>query len=361
MSDAFAGIEVPQGDPGGLESAAGAFGTIAADLSGAAARLHGMPGELTSWSGPASVAYAGTCLTNGGACTSGVQAFSHAERAAHHYAGKLKDAQKRARQAIREARDAQHRIDQAQRDISDAQDRIAAAATAEAAMAKQAAVAHATGMPAHAFEAARSQAQSDGATAAGDLARAQRALHAAQDDLRRAQKRGHDASDDARDAATAAASAFATATSHSPAFAAFGGPAQGAGPAGGAPAEAAWDWGAFGRYVDPFAAGNDGVTHVKWFGDQALAVAGNHTGNLLVNSSRSLSAAACSEIETYELALSRRFVGAAANAWTPAKHFAASVGQTVANDAVDTVNDVKDGVTSITKHIPHIHVGPIHL
>jgi hypothetical protein len=54
-------------------------------------------------------------------------------------------------------------------------------------------------------------------------------------------------------------------------------------------------------------------------------------------------------------------MGAAANAVTPVKHFFADAGQTVANGAVDTYNGIKDGVKSITSHIPHIHVGPIHL
>jgi uncharacterized protein YukE len=153
--DAFAGIEVPEGDPGALNDAAGQFGAVAAALSGTAGQLRGMPGQLSSWSGPASVSFAGTCLTNGTACDAAVEALGQAEHAARAYAGKLKTAKEHAREAIKDARDAQHRIDQAERDIGAAQDRRRAAAGAEAFAAKQIAISAAAATPAAHAGAAR--------------------------------------------------------------------------------------------------------------------------------------------------------------------------------------------------------------
>jgi hypothetical protein len=59
-----------------------------------------MPGTLAGWSGPASVNYAGACMTNGSACEAAAQALSEAERAARIYAEALEEAQRDAEHAI---------------------------------------------------------------------------------------------------------------------------------------------------------------------------------------------------------------------------------------------------------------------
>ena len=55
MSESYAGITVPEGEPGGLRAAASQFTGLAGSLEGASAELRGLPGSLTSWQGPASV------------------------------------------------------------------------------------------------------------------------------------------------------------------------------------------------------------------------------------------------------------------------------------------------------------------
>ena len=238
-TESFAGITVPEGEPAALSDAAGEFGSIAGSLSGAAAELRGMPATMPSWSGPASVSYAGACLTNGTACDAAVEALGLAEQAARTYSVKLEAAQERVRRAIDDARDAQRRIDQAEQEIAAAQQRQAAAAIAAASAARQVSVSLATGLPDAGAEAMRSQAEAERAAAADDEARARRELERARDDLERAQRRGHEAMDDARDAARAAAAAFGAAAGASPVYVMAGGPAAGPGPGG---SSAPWFW-----------------------------------------------------------------------------------------------------------------------
>jgi len=270
----FAGIEVPKGQPGVLEQTAGEFGAIAASLSGVAGELRGMPGSLT-WSGPASVSYAGSCLTNSSGIDTAVTAFGQAEQAARTYATTLRDAKERAREAIRDARDAQQRIDAAERAIEDARNRQTAARNAVAFASKQIALSAVAATPAPEFEAARAQAERDAAVAADDEGRARRALERAQDDLARAKRRGRRAMDDARDAGQAAAAAFGAAAASSPAYAAAGAPGAGA-PGGGSwfnttnEGSKTFDEDAFMAQLWFAHPRNDTVGRYKWFGDQAL-------------------------------------------------------------------------------------------
>jgi hypothetical protein len=53
MSESYAGITIPEGEPGALRAAAGRFGAMAGALSGVSAELTGLPGSITSWIGPA--------------------------------------------------------------------------------------------------------------------------------------------------------------------------------------------------------------------------------------------------------------------------------------------------------------------
>jgi hypothetical protein len=279
--ESFAGITVPEGDPGALEAAAGEFGALAGQLSGLSAQLRGMPGTLTSWSGPASVTYAGACLTNGSACETAVTALGQAERAARVYAAALEAAQKDAERAIDDARDAQERIDRAEREIEAAQARQAAAALAAAAASTEIGLSALTGTPSPGAQANLDRAHAEEADAAADEARARRELDRARDDLERAKRRGERAEDDARDAGRAAAAGFSGAAGLSPAYVMLGGPATAVAGSGGAPSwwnttndGAQWfNEDAFVGGIVPFHPRNDAFGRYKWVGDQGTGQA----------------------------------------------------------------------------------------
>jgi hypothetical protein len=337
MSDSFAGITVPDGDPGALESAAAQFGTVASTLSGVSGDLRGMPGSLASWSGPASVAYAGSCLTNGSACDTAVQALGSAEHAARAYGHELEAAQTAARHAIRDARDAQDRIDRAERDIASAQARQRDAATAESNAGTQLAVSSAAGLPDPVAEAAQTQARTDAANAAADEAAARRELDRARHDLEVAKQHGHQAMEDARDAARAAGSAFAAAAGVSPAYALPGAPGQGT---PGSPGfwdttnEGAqwWDEDQFLAQLFPWHPKNDDVGHYKWWGDQALGVASDWGSGAAVGYGAALRRAAIRDMDTLTLGYARRFV-AGPGGTVLTESWTATAGRTTVIDA----------------------------
>ncbi len=224
MGDSFAGITVPEGQPGELRAAGQTFAGISGALEGVSSELGALPGMLSAWQGPASVNYAGSVLTNGTALDSATEALQSASIAAKRYAEELEEAQDDARAAIDDARIAQQRIDQAEADIEGARAR-SAEATASLAVASARVVATGiTGLPspdALADQSAAAAAISDAET---DGARAQRELEQAQEDLKRAQERGRRAEQAAREAARAVAGAFSAGGAVSPAFALFGAP-----------------------------------------------------------------------------------------------------------------------------------------
>ena len=280
-AESFAGIEVPEGEPGALNDAAGQFGAVASSLSGVAGDLRGLPASM-AWSGPASVAYAGSCLTNSGAMDYRRHAFGQAEHAARAYAGKLKDAKQRAREAIRDARDAQNRIDAGRAGRSPTP-RTARRPprTPRRSPSQQVAIATAAATPAPEYEAMRTQAQSDqAAAAADDEARARRELARAQDDLERRQEarpRGDGRRPRRRAQPPRPRSARASASS--PAYAAAGAPGAGQ------RAAAACNWwdttnegskvfdeDAFLAQLLFFHPKNDTIGRYKWWGDRALDV-----------------------------------------------------------------------------------------
>jgi hypothetical protein len=198
--------------------------------------LRGMPGSMASRAGPASVAYAGACLTNGAGCDAAVEAMAQASHAARAYAHKLESAQERAKEAITDARDAQERIDRAEREIALGQDRQAVAAIAAMTASTELAISAAAGTPSPAAEAARSRA---------------------------------------------AAAAFAGAAGMSPAYAVLGGPANAAtGQGGGAPSwwdttnegNKNWDEDQFLAQLLFFHPENDTVGRYKWWGDRVVDV-----------------------------------------------------------------------------------------
>ena len=222
-SDAFAGITVPDGDPGAVRDAAATFRRAAHGLEGIASDLRAVPALVADWRGPASAAWHGTTVTNGSATDAAVEALGVCAQAATTYADELERCQTRARAAIADARAAQARIDAAHATIESAraQQRAAYAGidTANHAIATHAAV----GTPAP-------QAQQALASAQGELHRAQSAessadgqLGQAEADLAAAQRQGAQAESDAIAAARSAAGAFQGVAGGSPIAAVFGG------------------------------------------------------------------------------------------------------------------------------------------
>jgi hypothetical protein len=217
MAESFAGITVPEGEPGALRSAAHAFAGMGDQLAAAAADLRGMPGMLSSWQGPASVIYADSCITNGAAAQNGVWACQIAAQAVLGYAEQLQDAKHRAREAIHDAKDATRRIKDAEAAIDSARARIGEASVQLSAAETEIAVTGLTGTPSPDAIASRDSAAGMLDDAAADERAAQRALDHARDDLERAKRKGERAEDDARDAARAAAGAVSVAGGLAPA------------------------------------------------------------------------------------------------------------------------------------------------
>jgi len=231
VGDSFAGITVPEGEPGELRSAGQTFAGISGALQGVSSELGALPGMLSAWQGPASVNYAGSVLTNGSALDAGTEALRSASLAANRYAEELEQAQDDARAAIRDARIAQKRIDQAEVDIDSAQGRAGVARVNLAVASGRVLATGLTGLPSPDALADQSAAERAIGEAEADAGRARRELAQAQEDLKLAQQRGRRAEQDARDAARTVAGAFGTAGAGSPAVALFGSP--GAAVAGG--------------------------------------------------------------------------------------------------------------------------------
>jgi uncharacterized protein YukE len=266
MSETYAGITVPEGEPDGLRAAAGRFHGLSGSLAGSEAELNGMPAALSSWQGPASVLYANSCMNQAAGVRACVAALDHAASAARTFAHALEDAQRDAREAIRDAKDAQHRIDAAERAIADAQGAQQAASQRADQAYHALAMSSAAGVPSPAAQADLDAASADGAAAADREAAARRDLERAQDDLDRAKRRGEQAEDRARDAADAATAAFEPVVPP---------PAPGAGPgASGVPGTPTstgggwWSWDDFFSTLYPFHSKNDEFLRNKWFVDQ---------------------------------------------------------------------------------------------
>jgi hypothetical protein len=221
-----AGITVPEGDPEAVRSMAQTFKGMAGSLERSAYGFGAMPGELSGWQGPASVAFASVAHESGAAATAGSVAFDRKAQAADRLADQLEQAQRDTRQAISDAKDAERRIRVAKREIADARDRRQRAldrvAAADLVIAATDLIATA---PAGAY-AERDQAKRDADQAEQDQQRAQKALDRAQDDLQDAQRAGRRAQGDAQDATTTAAGAF-TALAATPRLAPLPGPANG--------------------------------------------------------------------------------------------------------------------------------------
>ena len=117
MSESYAGITVPEGEPETIRDAAQTFTGVGGGLEGAGADLRSIPGLVSDWQGPASSSFGGTVVTNGSCVDDGAAAMTTCAHAARTYADALDHAQEDARKAIHDARDAQRRIDEANADI----------------------------------------------------------------------------------------------------------------------------------------------------------------------------------------------------------------------------------------------------
>jgi len=219
MAESFAGITVPEGEPETIRHAAQTFHGVAGGLHGASGDLRSVPGLVADWQGPASAAYGGTVITNGGCVDDAAAAMGTCAQTATTYADELDQAQKDARRAIADARDAQDRIDKAQADLeaaygaeTDASNRMSSAGARLS-----------SGVPDPTASADYDSASGDLTAAQNASADARRRLEQAQNDLDDAKRRGHKAEQDAKDAARAAASGFDGVAGHSPAAAVFGG------------------------------------------------------------------------------------------------------------------------------------------
>jgi Pertussis toxin, subunit 1 len=201
MSESFAGITVPPGEPGGVRSMASAMVGMAGALQADSMRLRSLPTGMGSWQGPASAAFAGACFNQTDGLSISAQAFAYAAGMSQQYASALHDAQHEARAAIHDARDATHRMEVAQRQLDDANGRAGAAATADAIATTKVLATGLTGSPSASALADQSAARTALADAQGDAIRAQRDLDAAKDDLDRAKRRGQRAEQAAEDAA----------------------------------------------------------------------------------------------------------------------------------------------------------------
>ncbi|MDA0140187.1 restriction endonuclease fold toxin-2 domain-containing protein [Solirubrobacter deserti] len=209
MPESFAGITVPEGEPGGLRSAARAFNAFAIEVDGCSSRMGALPGQLADWQGPASARFAGAASQHADAARGAVSALSAAGQAAARYAEALDEAQDEARAAIEDAREATRRIRRLEEALTDAQDRETAARERAASATIAVNTAAASGTPDPAAESMLTEANTAAGQAAADQVRISGRLQDARADLKRAKKRGEKAEEAAREAGQAAAGGFA--------------------------------------------------------------------------------------------------------------------------------------------------------
>ncbi len=210
MGESFAGITVPDGDPGGLRDAASDLARVAGGLDDSASTLRSMPGGL-AWQGLAAGGFASSCVTSSSAAGQSANGVRMVAPALARCADDLEDAQRDARAAIVDAKEAKREI------------KVARAALAKAGGARQEAEGRSVaaeivltttgvfGAPSDAAAEAKRTADSEASEAAGEEQRAGRALERAEAALERAQKKGNDAEQDARDADRVLAAVFGAA------------------------------------------------------------------------------------------------------------------------------------------------------
>src|SRR4051812_4644386 len=108
---AVAGIELPPGNPGSVQSAAGTLERVASDFSSAGSTVQRAEFGVTGWVGIASFNFRAYCGTHGAAASAGGAACRHAAVALAAYGRELADARTRVRDLQRQAQDCVDRID----------------------------------------------------------------------------------------------------------------------------------------------------------------------------------------------------------------------------------------------------------
>lgn len=183
--DSHAGVTVPRGDPEQLHELAQTFDGLAGAMQRSAATFGALPGDLSSWQGPASVSFAISALQSRSGADQADQGFSAQARAARDLADDLQDAQRDAKQAIEEAREAEERIRRAKKLIADAKRRREDAQAKGAAAQLDIAAATLTGDIPVAAYAAEAEAKRGAEAAEADERRGHRMLNDARDDADR--------------------------------------------------------------------------------------------------------------------------------------------------------------------------------
>lgn len=183
MGESFAGITVPEGDPGGLRDSAQRMGGAAGALGEAAGELEGMPSMLGSWQGPASGSYAASCLSQSAALVRIADGRKRAASTIKTFADDLEQAREDARAAIKDAREATRRITQAQEQLTAARDRFDGAVGRAKGARTQLGVAGAGGVPRPDVQEALQKAEGDADAAEAQMRLWRDRLERAREDL----------------------------------------------------------------------------------------------------------------------------------------------------------------------------------
>jgi hypothetical protein len=197
-----AGIALPEGNPGAVESAATTLSRAGGDFDSAASTVRQAEGDVTTWRGIASFTFRDHCGIHSEAARAGGDACQQAAVALRRYGRELEDARERVRELQRKGEECERRIGAA-----DA--RAGAAALSEAsAQLRGLYAALGGGGDAGALQAA----QRDAEAARAEREQAQREAEAAREELRRLQERAEEEREQIERKARATASTVRDAT-----------------------------------------------------------------------------------------------------------------------------------------------------
>jgi hypothetical protein len=192
---AVLGIELPEGNPGAVESAADSLRHAAGEFASAAQTVRQAERVTGLWRGFASFVFRDHCGQNSEAARAGERACQKAATALRAYGRELEDARDKVRELKRQGEACVIRIDAA--------DARAGAAGAREGMARLRAVTTSLTVPDGGATAALAQREADAAQA--EREQAQRDAAAARAELRRLQERAEKERERAKEAAKAAA------------------------------------------------------------------------------------------------------------------------------------------------------------
>jgi hypothetical protein len=192
---AVLGIELPEGNPGAVESAADSLRHAAGEFASAAQTVRQAENVTGLWRGFASFVFRDHCGQNSEAARAGERACQKAATALRAYGRELEDARDKVRELKRQGEACVTRIDAA--------DARAGAAGAREGMARLRAVTTSLTVPDGGATAALAQREADAAQA--EREQAQRDAAAARAELRRLQERAEKERERVKEAAKAAA------------------------------------------------------------------------------------------------------------------------------------------------------------